>query len=195
MKDKILNKFSVESNGETIEVITIQTDKGITVNIIGTTMDVFINNDEVYSKYDNPEYKNIPSILRPFIEKNLMGEICTEKGKVECAVYCKGDEYYVSMPTNRAKKKDISFYNWLESYEKIQGYDVEIPNAQKNFDKLIEDIKNIGYIFKFAWDGNEYDNTFELLVPINEFDEDRVYQCFKLWKDYNKELNKYIDKI
>ena len=135
MKDKILNTFSTQSNGEMIEVNTIQTDKSILVQINGTTMDIMVNDEEIYSKFDNPEYKNIPSSLRGFIEKNLCSwgdGIRTEKGKVNVDIEIGGNEYWIQIPTNRAKCKDIFMSDWLESYEKIQRYDVETPNAKEN---------------------------------------------------------------
>ena len=71
MKDKLLNTFSTESNGEIIRVNILETDKGIVFDIVGQSMDVFINGEEFYSKYDKEEYKFIPSHLRSFVEENL----------------------------------------------------------------------------------------------------------------------------
>ena len=198
MKDKILNTFSVESNGETIKIDTIQTDKGIVVSINGTTMDILVNSEEIYSKFDKPEYKDIPSSLRGFVEKYLCdwGDgIKIEKGKVNCDIQDKGTEYWMQIPTNRAKCKDIYLSNWLEIYDRIEDCGVEIPNAKENYEKLISDIKTIGYNFEFAFGGNEYDDSYKLVIPINEFDEKKVFQCFKLWEDYNSYLEKYISKI
>jgi hypothetical protein len=198
MKDKVLNKFSVESNGETIEISTIQTDKGIIVSVNGTTMDIIVNDEVIYSKFDKPEYKDIPVNLRLFIEKNLCewgNGISKEDGKICCDIACEGEEYWVRMPTNRAKKKDILISNWLNEYEKIGEYDIEIPDAKENYEKLIKDIKSIGYEFRFAWDGNEYDSGYELVVPVNEFNETKVIECFKLWSNYNAHLEEYIKKI
>ena len=71
IKGKILNTFSVESNGENIITNIIQTDKGIKIDIKGTTMDIIVNDETIYSKYDKEEYKYIPVNMRDFISKNL----------------------------------------------------------------------------------------------------------------------------
>jgi hypothetical protein len=162
MKDKILNRFETENNGEKVVVLTVQTDKGVLVKIKGNSMDVQVNDDILYSPYDKEEYKYIPVELRDFVKEHLCeweNDITVKTGKVEMNLYIQGEENYTTIPTNRAKSKDVEFHNWLESYEKIRDYEVEIPNAEEKYERLINDIKEIGYDFQFAYDGNEYDNT------------------------------------
>lgn len=198
MKDRILNRFETENNGEKVVVLTIQTDKGIIVKIKGDSMDVQVNDDIIYSKFDKEEYKYIPVELRGFVKEHLcewQEDIVIKDGKVEMNLYIEGQENYTTIPTNRAKSNNIEFHNWLESYEKIRYYDIEIPNAEENYQKLINDIKNIGYDFKFAYDGNEYDNTYKLIVPIKEFNKEKIYKCMNIWNEYNKYLDKYINMI
>lgn len=198
MSIKLISTFSADSNGETVNVNVYETEKGITVNIEGTAMDVLINSEEVYSKFDKPEYKKIPSHIRPFVEKHLNNyedSIRIEDTKVCMSVDIGGTDYNMDIPVNRAKCKDIYISDWLESYDKIIGYDVEIPNAKENYEKLVKDINDIGYKFEYAWGGNEYDDIFKLVVPINKFDELKINECVILWKAYNKYLDKYIKLI
>lgn len=198
MKDKILNSFSVNEDNEDIKVEVIKTEKGIVININGSTVDVKVNGDLIYSKFDNENYKYIPVNMRSFVEKNLCeweNDIVVEAKEVKCNIEFNGSEYYCILPKNKAKGNIVYFVNWLNSYKKISGYEVEIPNAEENFNKLIESIREVGYDLVYKWDGNEYDDSWGLKLSINDFSEKKVFQCFKLWEDYNNELEKYISKI
>ena len=84
--------------------------------------------------------------------------------------------------------------SWLVDYKKIQDY-IEVPNGEENLNKLIDDIKEIGYDFVFMYDGNEYDNIYGLKFKANDFNKEKILKCMKLWEEYNNLLDKYIDKI
>lgn len=198
MKDKIINSFKTNSNDEEIIVNVMQSDKGIVVSINGNTMDVIVNDDVLYSKFDKEEYKYIPVNLRSFVENNLCSYgdgIVIEKGEIKCDLEFDCKEYFIQIPKNRAKNKLMYINNWLNSYEKIYEYDVEVPNGELKFKELVSQIKSKGYNFIYRWDGNEYEDTWGLEISINEFDEDKVVECIKLWDEYNANLEKYIDMI
>lgn len=200
MKDRLLNKYQIESNGELITVETIETEKGIKVNIVGNTMDVIVNNDILYSKFDNEDYKYIPVNIREFVEKNLCSwsdGIVVKDEIVKCEVEINGEAYDIEIPKNTAKNKIMYINNWLNSYDKISEYDVDIDvsKARERFDKLLIDIKGVGYELVFRWDGNEYDDIYGLKLNINDFNEDKVLECMELWEGYDSELAEYIKKI
>ena len=199
MNDKILNKYNVESNGETIEVKVIQTDKGIKVNIIGKTQDVFINGEEFYSFYDKEEYKYIPTFLIPFIEKYLTdcgsNDIEVEKGEVKAYLEILGREFLAILPTKRAKKKVMALRDYILEYELIEeDCDIKIENGKENFESFKSSIKDNGCDIVLSHSGDDYDNWYDLVVPIvNEINEEAVLKCIKLWSNYNDSLkNKYL---
>lgn len=192
---KMLNRFSVQSNGEDIIIAVHESEKGIRVEILGTSMDVFINGEEFYSKYDKEEYKYIPSNLRGFISKYFCdySELKKEDGCVTCDISLEGKDYFVKISTKRAKDNSIIFVNDLENYELVNEYkDVRIPNAKENFEKLIKQVKEIGYSLGYSHSGNETYDWYQLIVPIDKFDEKKVLECVKLWQSYNETFDKYI---
>lgn len=198
MEKKIINSFKTESNNEEIIVNVIQSDKGIIVNITGNTMDVIVNDDLLYSKFDKEEYKYIPVNLRSFIADNLCSwgdGIIIKDDKIECILEFNCEEYYVEIPKNRAKNKTIYINNWLNSYKKIYEHGIEIPNGEENLEKLISQIKDKNCDFVYRWDCNEYDDTWGLKIDINKFDENKVIECITIWTEYNTNLEKYISMI
>lgn len=198
MEESIINSFKTKSSNEEIMINVIRSDKGISVNIEGNTMDVVVNGDLLYSKFDKEEYKYIPVNLRNFIANNLCSwedDIRLKDTVVECTLEFDCKEYCVQIPKNRAKSKTMYISNWLNSYEKIANYNVEIINGKENFEQLISKMKNIGYDFVYRWDGNEYEDTWGLKIDINDFNENKVMECIKSWNEYNANLEKYIDMI
>ena len=199
MKDKLLNTFSTESNGEIIRVNILETEKGIVFDIVGQSMDVFINGEEFYSKFDKEEYKFIPSHLRNFVEENLCSYsdgIEKDGSEVKCDILLEGNEYMLLIPTKRAKKNYFTLRNWLVSYEMLID-DGKISNTEiekLNYNEFLNNVKDYGYQMKISHGGNDYDNWFDLAIPINDFDLDKVKKCLKLWQDYNQYLiDTYLD--
>lgn len=191
---KILNTFSVENNNDKITVEVVETEKGIGVLINGKTMDVSVNEQLIYSKYDKEEYKYIIPSLRDFVSKY----ICTwgdgieiKEDNVLCDLLINGVECWINMPHNRASRDTVSIYNSLFSYEKIKDElsDPKMLNGEKILTELINSINEIGYDFKFAWGGDEYDDTYGLVIPINDFNEEKILKCMNLWEDYNNKLS------
>jgi len=199
MKDKLLNTFSAESNGEIIRVNILQTDKGIVFDIIGHSMDVFINGEEFYSKYDKEEYKYIPSHLRSFVEENICsyGDGLRKEGSdVQCDLLLEGREYFLKIATKRAKKNNLTLTDWLIDYEMIadDGKEMDIEKEKLKYDEFLSNVKSYGYHMLLSHGGNDYDNWFVLNVPINDFDLERIKKCLKLWQEYNQYLiNSYLE--
>jgi hypothetical protein len=189
----LLKEF--ESNGEIIKLQVTQTDKGISVDIEGKTMDVYINGEEYYSKFDNPLYAHIPTNLRSFVEKNN-GSNKMEKhtGFIRTYLQLGKEEYSVEIPTKRAKSNDIIIRNSLYSYEEISEEIKEVPYGRENFEMFLDHVKLFGYNFVFSHSAQDYYNYWQLLVPINLFDESKVNNCIELWEEYNDKLEKYLDK-
>jgi len=199
MKDKLLSTFSTESNGEIIRVNILETEKGIVFDIVGSSMDVFINGEEFYSKYDKEEYKYIPSHLRSFVEENICscGDGLRKEGsEVKCDLDLKRREYFLTIPTKRAKKNNLTLMDWLIDY-KMLADDVKILDKEKErsiYEEFLSNVKTYGYQMKVSHGGNDYDNWFVLSVPINDFDLDKVKKCLKLWQGYNQYLiDTYLD--
>ena len=199
MKDKLLNTFSAESNGEIIRVNILQTDKGIVFDIVGNSMDVFINGEEFYSKYDKEEYKFIPSHLRSFVEENLCscGDGLRKEGsEVKCDLDLEGREYFLTISTKRAKKNNLTLTDWLIDY-KVLSDDVKMLDKEKEsiiYEEFLSNVNTYGYQMKVSHVGNDYDNWFNLAVPINDFNLEKVKVCLKLWQDYNQYLiDTYLD--
>jgi len=199
MKDKLLNTFSTESNGEIIRVNILQTDKGIVFDIVGKTMDVFINGEEFYSKYDKEEYKYIPSHLRSFVEENICScgdGLVKEGSEIKCDLELEGREYFLTIPTKRAKKNNLTLNDWLIDYEMLVD-DGKITDKEKEklkYDEFLNNVKTYGYEMRLGSGGNDYDNWFLLSIPINDFDLEKVKICLKLWQGYNQYLiDTYLD--
>ncbi|MET3508272.1 hypothetical protein [Halalkalibacter oceani] len=196
---KVLKVDKYSSNGEEVELKVSETEKGLQIDINGLTMDVLVNGDIFYSKFDKEEYKYIPPLLRGYVEEHLCtysDGIYKEKGKVNMDLLIRGREYFVQIPTKRAKNNTITFTDYLNSYEKIQDYlNSQIEGAEKRYKNLLRDIETIGYKLGISHDGNEYDDWYSLYVPIDQFSEDKINQCLELWDQYNEELEKYIEKI
>jgi len=193
MKDKLLNTFSTESNGEIIRINILETDKGIIFDIVGKSMDVFINGEEFYSKYDKEEYKYIPSHLRSFVEENLCswGDWLVKEGsEIKCDLNLEGREYFLTIPTKRAKKNNLTLNDWLIDYEMLADDD-KITDKEKEklkYDEFLNGVKIYGYEMKASHSGNDYDNWYNLIIPINDFDLAKIKKCLKLWQEYNQYL-------
>ena len=163
MKDKLLNTFSTESNGEIIRVNILETDKGIVFDIVGQSMDVFINGEEFYSKYDKEEYKFIPSHLRSFVEENLCscGDGLRKEGsEVKCDLDLEGREYFLTISTKRAKKNNLTLTDWLIDY-KVLSDDVKMLDKEKEsiiYEEFLSNVNTYGYQMKVSHGGNDYDN-------------------------------------
>ena len=201
MKDKMLNTFSVESNGETIKVDILKNDKGILIKIDGKTMDVFINGEEFYSKYDKEEYKYIPTHLRNFVEENLCdyGDgIRKDKSEINCDLILEGKEYFMVIPTKRSNKNYFLLRDWLIDYQMLadDGKEMNLDKEKIKYEEFLSNIKSHGYEMKFSHGGNDYDNWFDLVININinNFDFERIKTCINLWQDYNQYLtNTYLN--
>jgi len=199
MKDKLLNTFSTESNGEIIRVNILETDKGIVFDIVGKSMDVFINGEEFYSKFDKEEYKYIPSHLRSFVEENICscGDGLRKEGSdIQCDLTLEDREYFLKIPTKRAKKNNLTLTDWLIDYEMIgdDGIEIDLEKEKLKYEEFLNNVKNYGYQMEVSHGGNDYDNWFKLEVPINDFDLERIKKCLKLWQDYNQYLtDTYFD--
>jgi len=197
---KLLNTFSKESNDEIIKVDILEADKGIVININGTTMDVFINSEEFYSKFDREEYKYIPSHLRSFIEKHLCNysdEIIKDKSEIKCDLTIEGEDYFCIIPTKRAKKDYFVLRNYLIDYKQLgedSNIKIDMKEESIKYQEFLNKINSIGYKMQLSHNGNEYDNYFDLAIPINNFNLERVKYCVKLWQEYNKYLiNTYLN--
>jgi hypothetical protein len=193
MKDKLLNAFSTESNGEIIRVNFLETDKGLVIDINGKSMDVFINDEEFYSKYDKEEYKYIPSHLRSFVEENICtyGDGLRKEGSdVQCDLLLEGREYFLKIPTKKAKKNNLTLTDWLIDYEQLAEDEkiVDVKIEEQKYEEFLNNIKSYGYQMKVSHSGNDYDNWFNLVVPIGYFNIEKVKICLKLWQDYNQYL-------
>jgi len=199
MKDKLLNTFSTESNGEIIRINILETDKGIVFDIVGKSMDVFINGEEFYSKYDKEEYKYIPSHLRSFVEENICScgdGLVKEGSEVQCDLLLEGKEYFLKIPTKKAKKNTLTLTDWLINYEMLVD-DGKITDKEKEklkYKEFLDLVKGFGYEMKVSHGGNDYDNWYNLVIPINDFDLDKIKKCLKLWQEYNQYLiDNYLD--
>lgn len=199
MKDKLLNEYVVDSNDETISVKVIQTEKGITVDITGKTQDVVINGEEFYSFYDREEYKYVPTYLRPFIQKYLAefgsNDIEVSNGEVKAYLEILGREFLAILPTKRAKKNVMTLRDYVIEYEKIEeSLEIEIINGKTSFEEFKNKIKEYGFNIVMSHGGDDYDNWYDLVVPLNDtLNEDNIIECIKIWSDYNDDLkNKYL---
>jgi len=192
MKDKLLNTFSNESNGEIIRVNFLETEKGLVIDINGNSMDVFINGENFFSKYDKEEYKYIPNHIRNFVSSRLpsYSDIKKEAGHIECDLSIEGRDYFTKISTQRAKDNNIVFVEYLSEYELVEeNTDKKIPKAKETYNQLLKDIENIGYKLESSHAGNDDYSWYQLIVPINKFEETRVIECIKLWEQYNKWLD------
>lgn len=191
MENKVLNKMYLD--GCTVKAI--QTDKGIRLDIEGNEMEVFINGESFFAPYEEEEYKYIPANLRPFVKefKADYNNFNNEIDHVGIELTIEGLDYYTKISKKRGKNNNIELVNDLEDYKLVQDYhDIEIPNAEENFKKLLVEIENIGYKLQFSHGGNETYNYYSLIVPMNKFDKIKILNCIKVWQKYNKELEKYL---
>lgn len=196
--NKILLTQNYESNGETINLQVIQTNKGIQFNINGKTMDVFINGEEYYSKFNNPMYAYIPTQLRNWVEKNMQTgnqEFEKKDGFIKFYLYFNNREYFIKVPTNRAKNNNIYIVGDLYSFEELfeDGKNINLDNEKEKFYNLVRKIYDLsGYRLQFSHNAQDYYNYWQLIVPMDKFNEEYIEQCIKIWKNYDDELEKCI---
>ena len=197
MKDKKLNTYAVESNGEVVTINVIETEKGVVVDIDGKTMDIFINGENFYSKYDKEEYKYIPVQLRDFVNRRLpdYSDIEKEKSCIKCDLNIEGKDYFTKISTQRAKDNTITFTDALTDYELVKDeLDIELSDAIDKYNKLLNGIKSFGYKLELSHGGNDNYQWYSLIIPINKFDENKVIECVKLWNEYNNYLDAFYKK-
>jgi hypothetical protein len=192
---KVLFSEQFNSNNEQIELDVIQTDKGISININGKTMDVFINGEEYYSKFDSLMYAHIPTQLRDWVEKNMQtGDQEFEKkdGFVKLYLYFNNREYFIKIPTNRAKNNNIyivgDLYSYSELFEGSKITDANLNRENDKFDNFINKISDFGYKLQFSHNAQDYYNYWQLVVPMDKFNEELIDQCIKIWQNYDDEL-------
>lgn len=199
MKEKILNKISIDDKGKEINIEVFKTEKGIVIKINGNEMDVFVNNEVVYSLYEKEEFKYVPRELRSFVDKYITtysDGITKKGGKVFCQICLNSEDYYLIMPTNRAKSKNVQIEFIL--YEKKLIEENLGINIKKyiDYDTRLKEIKDVikrnGYELKYSTSGNEYDNYYCVEIPISDFNEEKILDCFSYIKKFNIELYRII---
>lgn len=188
--------YEVESNNEKIEVEIVETEKGIVVNIKGYTQDVVVNGEIIYSNYDNEHYKFVPVLIRPFIEKHLESfgtDLNKEVTELEIYLCINNREFLCLLPINRAKSDYMLLRDWLLDYSLMDLNDELKFKAEAMYKELLKDISDYGYTFEMSHGGNDFDTWYELIIPIADFNEEKVLECLTLWDDYNSELYQICD--
>ena len=69
--------------------------------------------------------------------------------------------------------------------------DDKITDKEKEklkYDEFLNGVKIYGYEMKASHSGNDYDNWYNLIIPINDFDLAKIKKCLKLWQEYNQYL-------
>lgn len=193
MKEKLLD-YEVESNGETIKINVVQTEKGVEINILGNTPDVIVNDIVVYSEYEEEEYKYIPPYLRPFIKKYSYDWVGVNVKEAELGVeLCiEGTSFLAMLPIRKEKNSELRLRDWIIEYSIIEDkMGITVENGKEKFGKFLKAVKELGCDIRYSHGGNDYDNWYDLVVPMKEsVKEETIVECVKLWNEYNQSLLK-----
>lgn len=192
---KVLRTVESNSFGETVKVVVSEGPKGVIVTIDGSAVDVSVNGEVYYAGYDDENYKYVFPKLRPFIKTYMDNEsLLKEKSSVTTTLTILGHEYFMELSTPRTKEPKLKLVNWLNVPDKMEDLEGETKEqAYHLFDELKESVKNLGYRLDFSH-GNRYevDDYYQLVVPIETFDENTILKALSLWAEYNEKTNNLL---
>jgi len=178
---KELNRFTTESNGETIEVITYESPKGIVVHVNGQSMDVVLNNEVLYSKYDDENYKYIMPQFREFVETHDPSDFQVNKSNIGTTLLILGYEFLTQISLNS-----------LVVPEKLDITDEEVSTLTERINELKALAERFNYSFVISHDGNEYDEFYALTVPFEIFNKENIYAFIEAWNKYDHDACEFI---
>lgn len=184
-----------EVNGKTI--VSIQTSDA----------DVHINEQCIWSKYDKPEYKDVPVILRNFIherndflkseEAHVVADLW-EKDSTVCSTF------YI--PKNK-RDKIVARLDLITSVDDLEHEYLrnrsEIDNKTANhlteeFRELFKNIKkavsDAGYHLSYSHaSGDFHDAWWDVSFRLEDWNEDRFRHIWNEFKAFDKRLNEVMD--
>lgn len=108
-----------------------------------------------------------------------------------------GDRQFMVIVSLDSKFPYITFRDDLEFYERVyECFNTNLELLKFKHENLIKAMNNIGVIFKPSRNGggNESYLWFDLDIKLDKFTIELLSECEKLWSEYNREIQNYINK-
>lgn len=186
--------------GTTMVELSEQDGKQI-LRIMTEDADVHINGQLVWAKYDNPFYRHIPPVLRDYIKRY---EDYMEEHKEELAV----DLYHPELtaqaswyiPHNIIKPIKIRF-DYLNSLDEFETDSLRncTAIAETDADRYMQQLRAIdgsikatcslvGYTFVYSHASEGFSGWWDIVFPLDKWDEQVVNDLWGLIDQFNKIL-------
>ena len=198
---------TIEWNGMTILLGETGKSPAITIQSEQKDFDVVVNEQTVYSAYEQKEYRLIPPIMRPFIQEHsyILDEFQERKQPVvaadmtvasaEVTAYFKGNTSkpihfrFHSVPDGRGLVED-----GLEEYLEGSKLEQAKTEVKKLWDTLVSRIKEEGYEFKLSHVMDYgYNGYWDVIVSVADWNGETFTRCaeaIELYKDSIKTFYK-----
>jgi hypothetical protein len=202
-----MNK-KIEFEGNVVEII--KTDKGYDIKLnVDKNTDIYINNECVYSEYEDEAYKYIPENLRAFVKEygydigiNNSGDIVGSYADMMI-----GKDFTMYFPKNKTKKVVARFTitDTLETILDIVGdyiprnmaeKEQEIKNEiTKLYNTMINSLKEIGFTLYYSHSmGESFWGWQDLMFDAKEFDAVKFIKAVGIIAKYDDAFTKLVDE-
>lgn len=199
---------TIEWNGMTITLDETGKSPSISIQSADKDFDVVVNEQTVYSAYEEKEYRLIPPIIRPFIEKHayLLDEFEERKKPVVAAdMTVAGESVTGYFKSNTSKPIAFRFISVPDGQglvddgleERLEGSELELAktNVKTLWDTLLETIQKEGYTFKLSHVMDYgYHGYWDVIVPLSDWNEEKFTRCAEAISTYVDSMKAYYEE-
>ena len=175
------------------------------VNITTPDATVIVNNDTLWAKYEEEEYKYIPPAMRAFVQAN-QDYMKLEKEDLIVDVYIDGRDVSLYFPVNRRKRITARF-STISTLDHVFEYigDMDLTNKRKEqvkgkiqrmWNELNEKIEKYGFSIIFSHDmGELFWGYNDILFDSDKWNEKNFVKACKAFAKFTKDMEEYADKL
>lgn len=196
------NKIKFESN--MIEVI--KTDKGYDVKITADkNVDVYMNQECIYSEYESDSYKYVPINMRDFIKENAYDIGYNDGGDIDGSyveINILGRDITMYFPRNKTKKiharytltdplKDVLYLMDEFEYENEQELILAKEKVTNLYNNMIKGLKDLGFKLEYSHSmGESFWGWHDLVFNANNFNEEKFIKASEIIFKYDDDFGK-----
>lgn len=188
----------------------IKTEKGYEVRVAGgKNVDVFVNNECIYSEYDNDAYKYVPVSMRDFVKKHSYDIGVNDNGDIKgtyAEVNVAGRDLTMYFPKNKTKKVHArySITDPLETVlERIDDYEFKTDKVALSvkdkittmYNEMLTGLKELGFELIYSHSACEsFWGWHDLTFKPADFNQEQFTKASKVIFKYDTEFTKLLKK-
>lgn len=209
MKKVMASNHELSLNQTQVKIEESQ-EKMTTVHITTEDADIYVNGVLVWQKFDDPEYKNVPPVLRNFVKEHTDYIQTDEKtGEVTTDLYTKGSHvcatFYIPKNLRTAIKVRMDAITSIQEVE-----DEYIRNRtgieEQLADKLVADVKSwwkeiedavqeAGWKLAYSHAMNERCwGWWDVIFKLSDWNEEKFVGIWEKFTNFNKGICEMFDK-